>query len=183
MIRALFRLLVPSLIVSGIVMGVGYAAAQQIIRTSADEQPIQIAQDAAYGFAHDRSYSIVADHLEVDMDANLAPFAIVFDENGEILSTTGYLDRRTPIPPLAVFDRAREEGEYRFSWEPALGVQIAAVIVRFEGEKQGFVLAGKSLAETEARASDIALIFLIGWALLAFALLVFAIMLRPKTAE
>ncbi len=180
MIQALVRFWVPSLIVSGIIMGTGYAVAQQIIRQSADDPQIQIARDAAYELGQDKAYSIPSDYARVDIDVSLAPFTIVFDDTGDIQSTTGYIDRRTPVPPLSVFDRAREDGEYRFSWEPAPGVRVAAVMVRFDARDSGFVLAGRSLREAENRVNDIATLVMIAWVVLSAVLLIITITVRPR---
>ncbi|MEN9912853.1 MAG: hypothetical protein RLY66_261 [Candidatus Parcubacteria bacterium] len=163
-------------------MGTGYAVAQQIIRQSADDPQIQIARDAAHELGQDKSYVIPSDYLKVDMDVSLAPFTIVFDDTGETQSTTGYLDGRTPAPPLSIFDRVREEGEYRFSWEPAPGVRVAAVMVRFDENYSGFVLAGKSLQEAEVRIGDIGTLIIAAWAVLGVILLIMTFAMRPREA-
>jgi hypothetical protein len=183
MIRTFIRLLIPSILVSAVVMCTGFVVSQQMIRTATDDSSIMIAHSVADMIAQNGSYMIPDEYRDLEIDRSVSPFVIVFDNNYEIRATTGYMDRRTPVPPLTVFDHARDEGEYRFSWEPAPDVRIAAIVARFDGDSSGFVLAGKSLREAEARIDDSATIFMVGWAALTAALLVFSIMVRPKGSE
>ncbi|MBP6858294.1 MAG: hypothetical protein KBC33_00465 [Candidatus Pacebacteria bacterium] len=183
MIRTFIRLLFPSILVSTVIMGTGFVVSQHMIRTATDDSLVGVAQHVVDALVQSGSYDIPTEYHNLEIDMSINPFVIVFDSSNEIRFTTGYIDRRTPVPPLTVFDRVRDGREYRFSWEPAPGVRIAAIAVRFDGESSGFVLVGKSLTETEERIDDIATMYMIGWAALTAALLVFSVMLRPKSSE
>lgn len=168
------------LIVSSVALGTLYAVVHQVVRQSADDPQVQIAQDTAHRLMIDSEYVLPAMYDRVDMDVDLAPFVIVFDDEAEVMSTTGYMDRRTPVPPLTVFEHAREDGEYRFTWEPAPQVRIAAVLVRYEGARDGYVLSGRSLRETDERLSTMLTIIVSAWIVVASILLFVALIQRPR---
>ena len=93
------------------------------------------------------------------MARSLSPFVIVYDDQGRPLASQCESNGSIPVPPTGVFDyvrpswrRARElaanSGEDR-------GVRIAAVVERVSGPQPGFVLAGRSMREVEARIEQI----------------------------
>jgi hypothetical protein len=53
-------------------------------------------------------------------------------------------ERPCPMPGMMA-----QPGETRFTWQPAPGVRAAAVLTAYHGSAPGYVLAGRSLRETE----------------------------------
>jgi hypothetical protein len=94
------------------------------------------------------------------------------DDGGKILSTSGQLSGAPRAIPSGVLDHARQSGEERVSWQPEPGVRVAAVVVRYRGSPGGFVLAGRSLAETEARVVKFQQLIGLAWAFVVGGLLV-----------
>jgi hypothetical protein len=47
------------------------------------------------------------------------------------------------------------QGENRVTWQPEPGVRIAAVVASYSGTQSGFVMAGRSLRETERRVDQL----------------------------
>src|SRR6202035_1968032 len=90
----------------------------------------------------------------IDIAQSLSPFLIVYDDQGAALGSNGQLNGITPVPPKGVFDYVRSHGEERLSGQPVRGphsVRIAAVVERVNGPQPGFILAGRSMREVEAR--------------------------------
>ena len=141
-----------------------YVVAQQTWRTSANDPQIQLARDAAAALAAGRPPETVVPRETVDMERSLAPFVIAFDANGQVLAASGTLRGHVPGVPRGVLDYVRERGEDRITWQPIGGVRIASVVVSYSGLRSGYVLAGRSLEETQSRISQFGSLIALGWA-------------------
>ena len=139
-----------------------YGVVQQTIRLSANSPQIQLAEDAAVNIVRGASPQAVIPKDNVDMAASLSPYMIVYDDQGNILASSVELDGKVPVLPSGVLAQAREQ-EVRVTWQPRVGVRSAAVIVRFVGDKPGFVLAGRSLREVEKLEDVILRDVFMGW--------------------
>jgi hypothetical protein len=163
-----------------------YLVAQQTWRRSADDPQIQLARDAAAALAAGRPVDAVVAHDAVDMERSLAPFLIVFDADGKIAGASGTLRGHVPAVPAGVFASVRQRGEDRITWQPVGAVRIASVIVSYSGSREGFVLAGRSLAETQNRISQFGSLIALAWAATLVGLLVVVAagswMLSPRSA-
>jgi hypothetical protein len=131
--------------------GMVYIEAQQAYRMNANDPQIQMAEDGAAALAQGTAPEVVAPPAKIDVASSLAPFVMVFDDAGRTLASSGLLNGQDPSLPQGVLDYTRAHGEDRVTWTPVAGVRIAAVVVRAEGNKPGFVLAGRSLREAEKR--------------------------------
>ncbi|MFZ0303330.1 MAG: hypothetical protein WAL75_11610 [Terracidiphilus sp.] len=143
-----------------------YAIPQQLLRNGANDPQIQMATDLAatlsqYGVTDGLRQGALlhSGNGLVDMSRSLAPFLIVYDDQGRPLGSTAQLGGQTPTPPTGVFNYVRQHGEERVSWQPILGstrgVRVAAVVERVDGAQPGFVLAGRSLREVEMREEQV----------------------------
>lgn len=154
-------LLFNAVILAGIATGVAlalYAIPQQVLRTGADDPQIQMATDLAARLNQvgvtNGLHQVALPTTVVDMAQSLSPFLIVYDDQGRALGSNAQLNGVTPVPPSGVFDYVRTHGEERLSWQPVRGshgVRIAAVVERVNGPQPGFVLAGRSMREVQAR--------------------------------
>ena len=151
-------LLLNALVLSGIatVLAIAlYAIPQQVLRQGANDPQIQLAGDLVARLESGVSAVAAVPAAEIDMARSLTPFVIVYDDAGKPLTSQATLNGAIPVPPAGVFDYVRQHGEERVSWQPILdrrhGVRIAAVVQRVGGAYPGFVLAGRSLREVEAR--------------------------------
>jgi hypothetical protein len=156
--KRIVRNWLPQAVVVTGLCGLGYLLVQQNLRQSANDPQIQIAEDAAAALAAGDPLSSFLPAETVAVESSLAPFVVVFSDAGEATASTGLLHGETPALPAGVFDYVRSHGEDRVTWQPEPGVRIAAVIVRYGGEEPGFVLAGRSLREVEAREDNILLL-------------------------
>src|SRR5262249_54008481 len=130
-----------------------YLAVQQTLRESANDPQIQMAEDAATLFSSGAALSpaLLQPAQPIDVAKSLAPFMIFYDDDERVVASTGALRGQPPSPPPGVFDYVRQNGEERGTWQPEPGVRIASVVVRANGTRAGFVLAGRSLREVEKR--------------------------------
>lgn len=140
------------LLVSIVVFGTIYAVGQQILRQSANDPQIQLAEDIAHLLDGTAKPSDLASTSRIDMAASLAPFLVVTDSKGAVLETTGQLDGKDPAIPLGVFDSTKKMGQDRVTWQPRKGVRIALVVVPY---KDGYVAVGRSLREVEKRENSV----------------------------
>jgi len=100
----------------------------------------------------------------MDIFKTLSPFMIIFDQDGKPLASNIELNGKIPVPPIGVFDNAKLKGENRLTWQLEAGVRIAAVIVPFNSNGQsGFILAGRSLRESENIIDHINFLAFYGW--------------------
>ena len=132
------------------VAGAGYLISQQVLRMSANDPQIQLAEDAANRLAHGEIPAAVIPERHIDMATSLAPFILFCDDSGRPITGSALLNRSIPTIPRGVYDYVRSHGEERVTWQPQPGVRIASVVTRTTG---GFVIAGRNLREIELRES------------------------------
>jgi len=154
---------VPVAIVATALSGLVEVAVQQSLRQSANDPQIQMAEDAAAALAGGGAPRSLLPAGQVDVARSLAPYLIVFDEAGEPLASSATLDGQVPRLPPGVFDYTRVHTEDRITYQPRPGVRSAIVVVRFGGERPGFVLAGRSLREVEKREDQLTAMVALAW--------------------
>ena len=194
MLRATYgrpALLFNAVILAGIATGIAlalYAIPQQVLRNGANDPQIQLATDAAARLEGGAALAEAIPAGEVDMARSLAPFVIAYDDQGRPLASQAKLNGGVPVPPAGVFDFVRQHGEERVSWQPILGsargVRVAAVVERVSGAQPGFVIAGRSLREVEARIEQVRIMAGLTWlgmlALIAIGTLVYGRLTRSE---
>jgi hypothetical protein len=147
----LFHRWLPLAAIATALSGLVYLVTQQMWRQMANDPQIQMARDAAAMLEQGLPVDAVVPRTGIDMERSLAPFLTVFSDAGLVLASSGRLHDQLRVVPAGVLSHVREHGEERITWRPEPGVRIAAVIVRQAGPPAGFVLAGRSLRETEQR--------------------------------
>ena len=109
--------------------GLVYLAVQQVLRQSANDPQIQLAEDAANALAqNETTTNILSGAHTVDVGQSLAPFFLIYDDTGKPIASSGLLHGEIPSPPLGVFDYTRTHGQNRITWQPEPTVRIASVI-------------------------------------------------------
>ncbi len=136
---------------------------QQTVRLAANELVVQIAHDVSDALGEGAPYTAFNTPRPVNIAHSLSPFAILFDQDGKMLTGSGVLDNEVPRPPKGVFDYVKLHHEERVTWSPKPGVRIALVGVYHTGVNPGFVFAGRSLSETENRIHILLLLTLLCW--------------------
>jgi hypothetical protein len=115
-----------------------------MLRQNADDPQIQLAEDTAAALARGQSSA----------------------------GGSGYLHERLPGLPAGIFSYARQHSVDRVTWQPEPGVRSAIVVVSYGGGQPGFVMAGRSLRDTERRADNLLGLTALGWLLTVAASLV-----------
>jgi hypothetical protein len=137
-----------------LVCGIVYLTAQQVLRQDANDPQVQLAEDTAAALLAGRLADLVLPPGKVDVAASLAPWVIVFDDAGRIVASSAEFGS-LPLPPSGVLEAARRDGQTRVTWQPRPGVRAATVVQRYGGSRPGFVMAGRSLRESEARSEKL----------------------------
>lgn len=162
-----------------IIFGAIFGTGQQILRSQAEQEQVRGVRQVESVVQQGIPLNLIISSEEaVEMKDSLELFAMTFDANRQVLGTTAKLGEETPTPPENAFTEAKATGEHRFTWEPQEGVRIAAVLKPI-GD-QGFILAGRSLSETEKLVETLAWCTIIGWAACMLLVLLLTFALKPR---
>jgi hypothetical protein len=140
-----------------------YVAVQQSYRISANDPQIQMAEDAALAIKGGAQLQSLNLSGTVNIGQSLSPYIVFYNEAGTATGGNGLLDGRFPLLPQGVFDYARAAHEDRLTWQPQPGVRNAIVVVKIDGDNQGFVMAGRSLREVEIREWQLEMMVGLAW--------------------
>ena len=130
-----------------------FIALQQYVRRTADDIPVQLAEDTREKILKGVPYpDAIKGIAYTDMQKSLAPFVIICDKEGVELASSARLGTSVPAIPPGVLQYARQNGENRRTWQPAPGVRCAIDVLYFNfNGGAGYVTAGHSLRETEIK--------------------------------
>ncbi|MCX6031316.1 MAG: hypothetical protein NT169_18710 [Chloroflexi bacterium] len=154
-VARILKLWLVSAVIVTCLAGLVYVVGQQLLRQTANDPQIQMAEDAGRALAGGQSLQAIVPANKIEIDKSLAPFLIAFDGSGQPVASSVTLDGQTPQVPAGVFAYTRQHGQDRLTWQPRPGVRIAAVVVYYVGSQPGFVLAGRSLREVEQRENNV----------------------------
>jgi hypothetical protein len=161
-----------------------HVSTQQVLRQSANDPQIQMAEDTANTLSNGSvSPEELAGGEKIELTQSIKPYLTVFDESGNVVASSAMLNGADPKIPQGITNYIRNYGEDRVTLEPQNGVRIAAIIVKYPG---GFVLAGRSLRETEMRVDQNLLIVGLSWFATMFASLLSVLIFIPfpkKTSD
>lgn len=149
-VRYLFRTWVPLAVLATCIAGMIYIVAQQSIRLSAEDPQVQLVEDAATSLENGASPSSILPRT-IDISESLSPFVMVFDDAGNIVASSALVNGAPLTLPDGVFVDAAARGDVRFTLEQPTGERSAVALISYTGTLPGFVLAGRSLREPEAR--------------------------------
>lgn len=163
-----------------LLIGLVFGSSQQVLRQTANDPQIQIAEDTAAILSTGKNPIDVVSKESVDVNSSLAPFVMVFDNNGKLLASNANIKNAASEPPKGVFQFDRDyfnsdlvglkkkisgedsSTEKIFTWQPAQGIRLASVLVKYDG---GIVLSGRSLRETEYRTHKLFQMAFLAWAI------------------
>lgn len=142
-----------------VIFGTIFTVAYQSMRMSADDPQVQLAEDVARGLNRGKTPGDLVDG-HVDMAASLAPFIIVYDQNGNVVIGSGYLNGAVPKVPFGVLANAKPGIDNRVTWQPKSGVRLASVTT---AANNYYVLSARSLREVENRTATLFQLSAFGW--------------------
>jgi hypothetical protein len=122
-----------------------------LLRQTANQPQQQMAERYAQKLSAGAEPSAILPGGRIDIAADLDPFVNFYDDAGKPLAGNGYLDGTLPAPPSGVFAETRGKGMDRLTWMPRSGARIAMVSTRVNGPTPGFIVAGRSLSDTESK--------------------------------
>jgi hypothetical protein len=152
----------PLAVAITLVLGIVYVVGQQGYRMSVNDPQIQLAEDAATALTNGQLIDSVVPTKQVDIASSLAPFVVVFDDSGKGIASSGLLHNQMPTLPSGVFDYVRKNGQDRITWQPEPGIRSAVIVTRYTGQKPGFVMAGRSMRESEVRTNKLFELVVVG---------------------
>ncbi|HSX53044.1 MAG TPA: hypothetical protein VLF90_01595 [Patescibacteria group bacterium] len=161
-----------------IIFGTIYTSVQQSLRLSANDPQIQLAEDTAAQLNVGTAPTQLVTS-RVDMAASLAPFVIIYDKAGRVVTGSGMLDGKVPTISYGVLQHATSEHNNSVTWQPRSDVRIATVVA---AANQYYVASGRNLREVEKRENIIVQLNGIGW-FLSIGVLVALYMYKSKTAS
>jgi hypothetical protein len=155
-----------------------YISVQQNYRQNANDPQIQIVKDTIFALNTKHPPSDVIPTDKIDPGQSLSPFVVIFNAQGQPLSSSVILDGQTPIPPSGVFSYTQTHQSDRFTWEPKPGIRIAAVLESTNQPQSLYVLSGRSLTEVENREDRLLLLTLIGLILSLLGIFILILLVR-----
>ena len=148
--------------IATIIMGLIYASVQQNYRSNANDPQAQIAHD-------------IRDHLQrgkpqmfddtVELESSLSVFKETYDQDGNPIQSTGFLNGKMPQLPKGVFEYAKSNGEHWVTWQPQRDVRMAMGIVRVNASPIAYLAVGRSLKDVEEREGRLTKMIFMGWVL------------------
>lgn len=156
-----FRRWLPVAIATSVLAFAGLLSWHQQLRAAVDAAPRKLAHDAALGIVAGQGIRAWMPP-PIALESGEGLFLAAYDTGGRPLWSSARLRGALPAPPAGVFAHA-VGGEHRLSWQPAAGIREALVIVPLPG--RGYLLAGQSLHEAEARKTQVMGLWLGAWLL------------------
>ena len=79
------------------ICGLVYLTVQQVLRQGANDPQIQLSEDFAASLSASKASSNEFPAQQVEISTSLAPFVMIFDDNGKVLISNALLDDKTPL--------------------------------------------------------------------------------------
>lgn len=163
--REAFKSWFPLVVLATFLAGTFYVASQQMLRQSANDPQIQLAEDWSANIVSGTDPARLDLGMFIDPAHSLQPFGIVYDQDGAIVASS-VTAPSTMKQPNGVFDSVdgAKDNKVKFTWQPASGERYAVVIKRANLQnKSYYVLAGRNLREVESREANVFWIVFVGW--------------------
>lgn len=146
-----FKFFIPFAVAITLLCGLIYVSVQQVLRQSANDPQIQIAEDVSGALSTGVPPAAIANPNGTDLKKSIATFIIIYNSSKSSVLSSATLDGKTPELPKGVFDEVDKKGQRRFTWEPKKGTRVAAVVQKYSGKASGYVLVARSIREVEKR--------------------------------
>ncbi len=162
-----------------VIFGAIFSTGQQVLRGDSDYPQVEVVQQVEGIIKQGVPLDVIVNSEEaIDLEDSMSLFVMIFDKDKNLVGSSAKIGEQSPTPPAGSFDEAKSNGENRFTWQPQDGVRVAAVL-KPVGD-QAFVLAGKSLVETDKRIKTLTICTLIGWAVSILFALLLTLAIKPK---
>src|SRR5262245_60649439 len=115
----------PLAIMLTLAVAAAYSVGQNVIRQSANDPQIQLAEDWAAQIEASTDVTHLSLGAFIDPTKSLASFGIVYNKDGSIANSSAVAPS-TMAQPAGVFEsvEAAADKEVRFTWQPASGARF-----------------------------------------------------------
>lgn len=137
-----------------------YLIAQQSLRLSANFIPAQMATETSILLEQGRNANEAVSTQKTDLTRSLSPFVMVYDKDSKLIVSSATMGGEQPVYPRGVLGTVAQKGESRVTWQPKSGLRYATVAIAY---KDGYIVAGQSLGETEKLIDKIGQQVLAAW--------------------
>jgi hypothetical protein len=142
-----------------------YTIAQQSLRLGANELPTQLATDTSIKLENGQNLESALPSDKIDISKSLNTFVMVYDNNKNLVAESGMMGASKPAYPKGVLSYVDQKGESKVTWQTQTGVRFATIAIKY---KDGYIVAARSLKETEKLIDTVGKLVLLAW--LAFAI-------------
>ena len=149
------RFWLAALLVVSLLNGLVYGAMQQVLRLGANDPQIQLAEDTAAQLAAGGAPSEVLPTRTVDIGESLAPYIMVYTEQGQPSAHPPLYMASSPNSPAASSTTCAAGARSVSPGSPTPECAALLSSCPFQAQSAGFVLAGRSLREVERRAEEL----------------------------
>jgi hypothetical protein len=141
-----------------VIFGTMYGVSQQVIRQSANDPQIQIAEDTADKLRTGANAEFLFND-RINISSSLAPFVVIYNRDGNPVGGDGYLDGALATAPKGMLTSSENKPYHAITWQPSQNVRIASVTVATD---KYYVVAGRSLKEIEPREDKVYMLAVTG---------------------
>jgi hypothetical protein len=152
-----------ALMIVTVLCGLIYVTVQQSHRSGANDPQLQIALDLKNAIETNQSTLKWMPDDSIEISKSLSVFKTFYNENGEPVLSTGFLNGQLPKIPKTVLDFTERNQENVVTWQPQRGTRLAMVIESVKSPSIGFVAVGRSLKEVEKRESILVTMVVVAW--------------------
>lgn len=147
----------------GILLTLGYLVLyfviQQALRLGANEPQISMARNIAAQLKGGKQADDIPKGY-IDISSDTAPFIIIYDNFGKVVSGNGYLGSSVPQVPIGVLGAAQNDKVNAVTWQPQAHVRVAAVSAQAGNQ---YVLVGRSLTVVEDKIDSVGRLLAAAW--------------------
>jgi hypothetical protein len=148
-------------------------------RTLANDPQVQIAADTVEEIQAGKDPKTYTASNKTDIATSLNPYVMIFDADGTLITSSATLDDNDPSVPVDALKHADDDTQHHLTWEPKDDVRSAIVIQKYTfNDTTGYVVAGRSLRETEDRIELLMKEIALGWAITMIASFVTVLILK-----
>lgn len=160
MVKRLFVVWVIMMFLVSFTCSLTYLISQQSLRLGANDLPAQLAKDTAIHLDNGKSPASIVKSNSIDLAKSLDTFVIIYDNNKNLLASSGNINGSNPSYPKSVLDSVSKKGEVRVTWQPQKGLRFATIAMK---NGQDYIVAGRSLYETENLIDQMGWLVLLAW--------------------
>lgn len=137
-----------------------YLVTQQSLRLGANEILAQLAIETSLKLEAVQDINTTFPSEKIDVSRSLNAFVMVYDNNKNLIATSGMIGNDEPTYPKSVLDNVDVNRDNRVTWQPKSKLRFATVAIKYN---KGYIVSARSLSETEKLINIIGKLVLSTW--------------------